>query len=52
MEKVEQALQVGLTGDLLSSDIQQSLNALGNITGEVTNDEVLGYIFSKFCIGK
>jgi len=52
MEKVEQALQVGLTGDLLSSDIQQSLNALGSITGEVTNDEVLGYIFSKFCIGK
>ena len=52
MEKVEQALQAGLTGDLLSSDIQQSLNALGNITGEVTNDEVLGYIFSKFCIGK
>lgn len=52
MEKVEQALQLGLTGDLLSSDIQQSLNALGNITGEVTNDEVLGYIFSKFCIGK
>ena len=52
MEKVEQALQLGLTGDLLSSDIQQSLNALGKITGEVTNDEVLGYIFSKFCIGK
>jgi tRNA modification GTPase len=52
MEKVEQALHLGLTGDLLSSDIQQSLNALGNITGEVTNDEVLGYIFSKFCIGK
>ncbi|MBB00247.1 MAG: tRNA uridine-5-carboxymethylaminomethyl(34) synthesis GTPase MnmE [Saprospirales bacterium] len=52
MEKVEQALKLGLTGDLLSSDIQQSLNALGNITGEVTNDEVLGYIFSKFCIGK
>ena len=52
MEKVEQALQLGLTGDLLSSDIQQSLNALGSITGEVTNDEVLGYIFSKICIGK
>ena len=41
-----------LNNYLLSSDIQQSLNALGNITGEVTNDEVLGYIFSKFCIGK
>jgi tRNA modification GTPase len=40
------------TGDFLSLDIKRSLNALAEISGEVTNDEVLGNIFSKFCIGK
>ncbi|MES2617917.1 MAG: tRNA uridine-5-carboxymethylaminomethyl(34) synthesis GTPase MnmE [Bacteroidota bacterium] len=41
-----------LSSDLLSLDIKQSLNALGQITGEVTSDEILGNIFGKFCIGK
>ena len=38
--------------DLLALDIKYALNHLGEITGEVTNDEILGNLFSKFCIGK
>tara|TARA_B100001564_G_scaffold137877_2_gene115813 strand:- start:9738 stop:11102 length:1365 start_codon:yes stop_codon:yes gene_type:complete len=38
--------------DLLALDIKYALDSLGQITGEVTNDEILGNIFSKFCIGK
>ena len=43
---------VGISGDLLAMDIRQALHYLGEITGEVTTDEVLGNIFGKFCIGK
>mgnify|MGYP001200442950 FL=1 len=38
--------------DLLALDVKYALDSLGQITGEVTNDEILGNIFSKFCIGK
>ena len=38
--------------DLLALDIKYALTHLGEITGEISNDEVLGNIFSKFCIGK
>lgn len=41
-----------LPGDLLALDIRRCLHYLGEITGEVTNDDMLDYIFSKFCIGK
>ena len=41
-----------LTGDFLAINIRQSLFHLGSITGEVTNDTLLGNIFGKFCIGK
>ncbi|MEJ7611103.1 MAG: tRNA uridine-5-carboxymethylaminomethyl(34) synthesis GTPase MnmE [Ferruginibacter sp.] len=51
-----QAIQTGLNdnipGDLLSADIRTALYHLGEITGEVTNEDKLDYIFSKFCIGK
>ena len=49
---VQQGLEVGNSGDLLAVDIRQALHHLGEITGEVTTDELLGTIFSNFCIGK
>ena len=50
--RVQQGLQDQLSGEFLSMDLQDCLDAIGEITGEITNDEVLGNIFSKFCIGK
>ena len=41
-----------LSGDLLSTDIKKCIESIGKITGEVTNDDILGNIFSNFCIGK
>ncbi len=51
-ERVISALEKNLSGDLLSFDIREMLHYLGEITGEVTNDEILGNIFKNFCIGK
>ncbi|MGI6233047.1 MAG: hypothetical protein ACOYJF_09410, partial [Prevotella sp.] len=42
----------GVSNDLLAEDLRQANQALGTITGEVTTDELLGNIFSHFCIGK
>nr|MCH9769649.1 tRNA uridine-5-carboxymethylaminomethyl(34) synthesis GTPase MnmE [Gammaproteobacteria bacterium] len=39
-------------GELLAEDLRQAQQALGEITGEVTADDLLGTIFSQFCIGK
>lgn len=50
--KVKQGLTEGLSTDLLAIDIKQALYYFGEITGEVTNDELLGNIFANFCIGK
>jgi len=52
MERVSEGLKSGLATDLIAQDIRQALHNLGEITGEVTTDEILGNIFSKFCIGK
>ncbi len=49
---VSAGLSAKITGDLLALDIRQCLHYLGLITGEITNDDQLDYIFSKFCIGK
>ena len=49
---IKAGLDSHLPGDLLSSDIRQCLYYLGEITGTVTNEDKLDYIFSKFCIGK
>lgn len=50
--QVKQGLDNGITGDFLAIDIRQSLHYLGEITGEITTDDLLGNIFSRFCIGK
>ena len=50
--RVQQGLQEGLSGELLSLDLQDCIAALGEVTGQITNQEVLSNIFSKFCIGK
>jgi len=42
----------GIPSDLIALDIRRSLQYLGEITGEITNEDQLDYIFSKFCIGK
>lgn len=52
LEQVKEALSAGLTGDLLATDIREALFHLGSITGEITVEDVLGSIFSRFCIGK
>ena len=52
LESVLSGVRSHVTGDFLALDIKRSLHALAEISGEVTNDEVLGNIFSKFCIGK
>ncbi|MCC5942721.1 MAG: tRNA uridine-5-carboxymethylaminomethyl(34) synthesis GTPase MnmE [Balneolaceae bacterium] len=46
------ALDQGLTGDFLSIDLRTALKELGTITGEITNEDILSSIFSRFCIGK
>ena len=45
-------LQSGLSGDFLAQDIRECMHYLGEITGQISTDEILGTIFSKFCIGK
>lgn len=52
LEEVEQGLHNQVPGDLLALDIRQSLHYLGTITGSITHEDQLDYIFSKFCIGK
>ena len=46
------ALNLGISSDLLSEDIRQVMHHLGTITGEITTTEILQSIFSRFCIGK
>jgi len=52
IQKVKQGLETNLSGDLLAIDIRQALYHFGEITGEITNDDLLGNIFANFCIGK
>ena len=52
LESIRRGLDELLPGDLLALDIRHCLHYLGEITGEVTSEERLDYIFSKFCIGK
>ena len=50
--RVERGLGSEISSDLMTTDIRDALYHLGTITGEVTTDEILGSIFSRFCIGK
>lgn len=50
--RVLEGLDSGISGDFLSQDIRDCMHYLGEITGQISNDEILGNIFSKFCIGK
>jgi len=52
LQDVRSGMDSGLPGDLLALDIRRCLHFLGEITGEITNEEQLDWIFSKFCIGK
>ena len=52
LQDVVDGLDNGLPGDLLALDIRRCLHYLGEITGTITNEDQLDYIFSKFCIGK
>ncbi len=50
--RVQEGLAIGITSDFLSLDIRECMFHLGEITGQISTDEILGNIFSKFCIGK
>ncbi|WP_299901885.1 tRNA uridine-5-carboxymethylaminomethyl(34) synthesis GTPase MnmE [uncultured Aquimarina sp.] len=52
IQKVQYGLDTGLSGDLMAIDIRQALYHFGEITGEITSDDLLGNIFANFCIGK
>jgi len=52
LDEVKAAMESGISSDLLATDIREALFHLGSITGEITIEDVLGSIFSRFCIGK
>ena len=52
LDTVQEGIDAQLSGDLLAIDLRAALLALGEITGAITNDDMLGHIFANFCIGK
>jgi len=52
LASVYKGLEEKITGDLLAVDIRRALHHLGEITGQITTEDLLGSIFSRFCIGK
>lgn len=52
LNDIKKGIENKISGDLLSSDIRRCLHYIGEITGEISNEDMLDYIFSKFCIGK
>jgi len=52
IHETKDGIQNEMPSDLIALDIRNAINSIGEITGEISNDEVLGNIFSRFCIGK
>ncbi|NLO43245.1 MAG: tRNA uridine-5-carboxymethylaminomethyl(34) synthesis GTPase MnmE, partial [Bacteroidales bacterium] len=52
VRRVKEGLEIGISSDFISQDIRECMFYLGEITGQISTDEILGNIFSKFCIGK
>ncbi len=52
IRRVINGIHIGLSGDFLSQDIRECMHYLGEITGQISTDEILANIFSQFCIGK
>ncbi|WP_308601171.1 tRNA uridine-5-carboxymethylaminomethyl(34) synthesis GTPase MnmE [uncultured Dysgonomonas sp.] len=52
IKRVSEGLDLKISGDFLSQDIRECMYYLGEITGQISTDEILGNVFSKFCIGK
>ena len=52
IQRVKEGLKIQISGEFMSMDLQDCLAALGEITGQISSQEVLNNIFSKFCIGK
>lgn len=52
IDRVRDGLQMNISGDFLSQDIRECMHYLGEITGQINTDEILGNIFLNFCIGK
>ena len=50
--RISEGMESGLPGDLLAMDIRSAIDHLGLITGKILTDDVLGNVFSRFCIGK
>ena len=52
IQRVLIGMENGISSDFLAQDIRECMHYLGEITGQISTDEILGNIFSKFCIGK
>lgn len=52
VRRVKEGLEIGISSDFISQDIRECMFYLGEISGQISTDEILGNIFSKFCIGK
>ena len=52
LERAREGLEAGLTPDAVLSDIEEAMNALGEITGRTVREDTLARIFERFCVGK
>lgn len=52
LQRVLEAIEAGISKEMLAFDLREALAALGEVTGEITTEDLLGSIFGKFCIGK